>query len=86
MTTFHLETAPNTTLVAGDVINVGRGAFMDAVILGFNERGDAKVSRPYAYASNVGTTGPTPLLGAETYVLDAARLILNPKVGDKRKT
>lgn len=58
-----------TTLRAGDVIRIFDGAFSDAVILGFNVDGDAKVSRPYAYAGNVGTTGPTTLLGAETLSL-----------------
>lgn len=57
------------TLNAGDVIRVFDGPFGDATILGFNEAGDALVSRPYAYASCVGTTGPTPLLGTETYTL-----------------
>lgn len=43
-------------------------AFTHAIILGFSEDGRyAKVARPYAYASNVGTTGPSVLLGCETY-------------------
>ncbi len=54
---------------AGDVVRVFDGAFGDAVILGFNDQGDAKVSRPYAYVSCAGTTGPNPLLGSEVYTL-----------------
>ena len=51
---------------AGDVIRLHTtGPFMDAVILGFNDDGLALLSRPYAYASCTGTTGPTILLGAE---------------------
>jgi hypothetical protein len=86
MTTFHNETDKRTSLVAGDVLRVGEGAFMDAVILGFNDVGDMKVSRPYAYASNVGTTGPTPLLGAETYVFAAGGFKNLPHVGHSRRT
>lgn len=59
------------TFKSGDVIRVlpeGSG-FGDAVVLGFAEDGECKVSRPYAYASCVGTTGPSVLLGAETYTL-----------------
>lgn len=56
----------STTLKAGDVIRVFDGAFSDAVILGFDAEGNAKVSRPYAYANSVGTTCVNSLLGAET--------------------
>jgi len=48
--------------------------FADAVILGFNVEGVVRISRPYVYASGVGTTGPTPLLGCETYDLPEAML------------
>lgn len=54
---------------AGDVVRVFDGPFGDAVILGFDEKGEAKVSRPYAYASSTGTVGPVVLLGSETYSL-----------------
>lgn len=76
MSEFHHTkcSAPGLDLDAGDVIRVFDGPFNNAVILGFNEAGDARVSRPYAYASGVGTCGPTPLLGAETYVLNVNNL------------
>lgn len=56
---------------AGDVLRVFEfGApFGDAVILGFDDEGNAKLTRPYVYAHGVGTTGPTPLLGSEVYTL-----------------
>ena len=69
---------------AGDVVRVFDGPFGDAVILGFDEKGEAKVSRPYAYASCVGTTGPSVLLGAETYSLPTWHF--KEKVGGKRTT
>ena len=73
---FHNETSDKsgTVLKAGDVIRVLDGPFGDAVILGFDDEGSARMSRPYAYASNVGTTGPTPLLGTETYTLNPNNL------------
>jgi hypothetical protein len=54
--TFHLTEWG--ALKAGDVIRVWPPgtAFGDAVILGFDVDGNAKVSRPYVYASSVGTT------------------------------
>jgi len=58
------------TLDAGDVLRVFGGPFGDAVILGFNDAGDAKMARPYVYAHNVATTGPTPLVGTEIYTLN----------------
>jgi len=68
------ERGHGMTLRAGDVIRVFDGPFGDAVILGFNDEGIAKVSRPYVYAHGIGTTGPTPLLGAETYELYTSNL------------
>lgn len=88
--TFHIESAHGRK--AGDVIRAGSGAFMDCVILGFNEAGDAKLGRPYAYASGVGTTGPTTLTAVETFIVYAASfaagLALYPVVedGGKRRT
>lgn len=42
--------------------------FFDAVILGFAlDWNEVLVSRPYAYVAGANTTGPTVLLGAETY-------------------
>lgn len=64
----------DTILFAGDVIRVFDGPFGDAVILGFSDEGECRLSRPYVYASGVGTTGPTPLLGAETYSMWPSRL------------
>jgi hypothetical protein len=67
--TFHIEEAHGRK--AGDVIRAGEGAFMDCVVLGFNEAGDARLGRPYAYANGVGTTGPTTLTGVETFIVYA---------------
>lgn len=51
---------------AGDTIRFGGGGpFADGLILGFNERGEARIARPYVFVSGVGTTGPTPLTGVE---------------------
>lgn len=44
------------------------------MILGFNEAGDAKISRPYAYANSVGTTCVNSLLGAETFTISQNNL------------
>lgn len=70
----------------GDVLRVfATGAFCHAVVLGFREDGECKLSRPYAYASGNGTTGPTVLLGAETYTMTANNMrhlaTLSPRVG-----
>lgn len=75
---FSRETSRDGKWRAGDVIRrntlsvahalgvpVQHLAFSDAVILGFNNEGVVRISRPYVYASSVGTTGPTPLLGCE---------------------
>jgi len=73
--TFHYETSvlqagtPGVTLDAGDVLRMFDGPFGDAIILGFNAAGDAKMARPYAYAHTVGTTSPAPLIGTEVYTL-----------------
>lgn len=74
----------STQLHAGDVIRVFDGAFSDAVILGFDAEGNAKVSRPYAYANSVGTTCCNSLLGAETidYSPNSLRFMLE-KFGRK---
>ena|ERR1700684_2654132 len=74
----------NVVLHAGDVVRMNDfGAFSDSVILGFNLEGDyptARVSRPYVYASGVGTTGQTPLLGTETYELPVQHILDNFKI------
>lgn len=75
--TFHHDRTPDATasaLVAGDVIRLFDGAFGDAVILGFDDDNWAKLDRPYAYASGVGTTGPTVLLGHEPMIIRAIEL------------
>lgn len=82
---FHI-TDDDQRLNAGDVIRVFDGPFGDAIILGFDERGHAKCSRPYAYASSVGTTGPTVLLGAETIIYGPRDLMGFSKVGKDRVT
>jgi hypothetical protein len=48
--------------------------FSTMIILGFSDEGNAKVARPYAYASCVGTTGPTVLVGSETLTVSLKRL------------
>ncbi len=74
--TFHNTTsaASGTVLSAGDVIRVFDGPYGDGTILGFNDAGEAKVARPYAYASGVGTTGPRALLGHEDIVYTVGNL------------
>ena len=81
---FHREVSVSTRWRAGDVVRVLDGPFGDAVVLGFDDNDNALVERPYAYASSVGTTGPTVLLGHERIVyptLDSFKW-----VGDKRVT
>lgn len=58
---------------AGDVLKVlsEGSAFDHAVVLGFQEDGECKLSRPYAYANGTGTTCANVLLGAETYTMTA---------------
>lgn len=52
---------------AGDVVRAhGNWAFPDAVIAGFDNKGNARLLRPYLYVSSVGTTGPVGLTGFET--------------------
>lgn len=84
----HAETEwteGEVTLHSGDVVRMNAwDAFADSVILGFNDGGKptAKVSRPYVYASGVGTTGPVPLLGCETYELPVEHILKHYKVID----
>ncbi len=73
------------TLHAGDVVRMNDwGAFADNVILGFTaengKEAHAKVSRPYLYASLVGTTCASSMLGHETYDLPVKHIIENFKV------
>jgi hypothetical protein len=67
------------TLRAGHPVRVfAHGEpFGTAIILGFSKEGDAQLARPYAFASSMGTTCPTPLVWAEVYTITrnhAARL------------
>jgi hypothetical protein len=88
---FHRDVSPDGLWHAGDVVRVFDGAFGDGVVLGFNSEGDALVQRPYAYASGVGTTGPTGLLGSERIVYYHSADGLRPalgrfaKVGESRR-
>ncbi len=65
---FHREVSNSARWRAGDVVRLFDGPFGDGVVLGFDEEDNVLVHRPYAYASNVGTTGPTVLLGSERIV------------------
>ena len=58
----------------GDVLRVFDGPFGDAVILGFDDDGNAKLARPYVYAHGAGTVGPTPLVGTEIYTVTPTNL------------
>ena len=69
------------TFNAGDVIrpNGAHSAFADCLILGFSNKdkhGDVyvKLARPYAYASSVGTVGPTVLQGVEVFEITVTKL------------
>ena len=83
---FHNDVSKSARYRAGDVVRVFDGPFGDGVILGFDAEGNAKIGRPYAYASCVGTTGPSVLLGSETIVYTPTLLESFAKVGDKRTT
>jgi hypothetical protein len=70
------DAGPAETFNAGDVIKLfNYAAFGDAVILGFDDFGQVKLSRPYAYVSCAGTTGPTTLMGYEVGVYPCKSLI-----------
>lgn len=81
-------TAKNGKMVqVGDVWAMNDfGAFADVVILGLSKDGEALVSRPYLYASSVGTTCPTPLLGCETYSLPVEHIVQHFKLRDTGRT
>jgi hypothetical protein len=81
---FHRDVFKSGRWHAGDVVRVFDGPFGDAVVLGFDPGDDALVERPYAYASGVGTTGPSVLLGHERIVYPTLDNFV--KVGDKRTT
>lgn len=72
---------------AGDVVRLFDGAFGDAVVLGFDGGGSyAKLARPYAYASSVGTTGPTVLVGTEIIAMYHVRHFVTMRVEQGRLT
>lgn len=90
-TSRHFALEASGSWQAGDVVrNKNQDMlypFSDHVILGFSEDGQARVSRPYLYASGVGTTGPIPLLGCETYELSVNALTAcYDKIGRGRTT
>jgi hypothetical protein len=71
------DKASGKVVHAGDVYKMNNwGAFADVVVMGFDAaNAQVQLSRPYLYASSVGTTAPTPLLGCETYELPIAHLL-----------
>jgi len=80
-TTLHTD---DGTYRAGDVISNavgGNDPWSQCIILGFSDpkqhNGDVyvKLARPYAYASCVGTTGPSVLTGVETFEMSASKLV-----------
>jgi hypothetical protein len=72
----YLDPKTNTHLRAGDVWKMTKwNAFSDLVLLGFSADGYVKVSRPYLYASGVGTVCPTSLLGCETFDFPVSQLV-----------
>lgn len=83
---FHNDVSKTARWRAGDVARVFDGPFGDAVVLGFDDEDNALVQRPYAYASCVGSTGPSVLLGHERIVYPPAALYRFAKVGDGRTT
>ena len=83
---FHHDVSKSGRWRAGDVARVFHGPFGDAVVLGFDDADHVLVQRPYAYASSVGTTGPSVLLGSERIVYPPSEFSRFSKVGDKRTT
>lgn len=83
---FHRDVSKSARWHAGDVVRFGDWPFADAVVLGFDDEDNALTERPYAYASSVGTTGPSVLLGHERGVYPSVVLDRYIKVGDKRTT
>jgi hypothetical protein len=72
----YTEPESGTVLHAGDVVRMKSwGGFADATILGFDGNGNARVARPYLYASGVGTTCPTSLVGVEMWNIPCAHVI-----------
>ena len=80
---FHNDVSRSGLYRAGDVLRLFDGPFGDGVVLGFNDEDHALIERPYAYASCVGTTGPSVLLHERIIYPSLDRFT---KVGDKRTT
>ena len=72
---------------AGDVVRLKffeNSSFGDCVILGFNAQNWAKLARPYAYVSSVGTTCASPLLGCEVFETTVESLQFDKIFSDNR--
>ena len=85
----HVEqhTLEGVTYNAGDLWQAWEGAWGTHLILGFTADGkEVKLARPYAYASSVGSTGPTVLSGVEVYVLPTNHLKLWTYLGGGFRT
>ena len=83
---FHNDVSKSARWHAGDVARLFDGPFGDAVVLGFDDEDNVLAGRPYAYASSVGTTGPSVLLGSESIVYTSAVFDRFVKVGKERTT
>ena len=92
MSSFHITevTQEHVTYEAGDVLRdklaTRQYPFCDCVIMGFDGKGYARVCRPYVYVSGVGTTGPNPLLGYETWEIAVHNLHLYEVIAKGRTT
>jgi len=63
------------TLHVGDVYVMNPVlSFGACLILGFNSKGEASVARPYAIASNIGTTNANVLTGVERFTIPALHI------------
>ena len=65
---------------AGQVVRMPySGAYQDCTILGFRQDDDGcywvRLARPYCFASSVGTTAPTALVGFELFETTLERLV-----------
>lgn len=74
---------------AGQVVRpTCKWGFSDCIILGFSDptkHGDiyVKVARPYASASCIGTTGPTAMVGIETFGMTMNQILAYEQVGEE---
>lgn len=77
----HVTTEDGQVRMAGQVVRCSKDAFADAVIMGFTEPdkfGDvyARISRPFASATCVGTICPGVALQVETFTISLESLML----------